>query len=287
VDEAFRASPSVGVDGLRGRDVTMLLAGGAPRLGDKLLVFANEWVYGVQIALREVGHHKATARAEKEVAEAVERLPLRYLEERLDGAALVIDGEVESIGPSPVPDGFNLRSPNYRLAVVRVASALKGKAGERVHVLFPTNPAPPWRTAPRLREHEHAILILRHETALRAPAEYFTALDPGDVRPRDELNRIKIGCKRKKRDDTGFARKETGPMAIKVRVVNMIPQSQSNETNDDSSRDLVAPCCSLLARWFAHCPWNVPVIDPHGSAPRHHSTQLLLQRRHKALRLDA
>ena len=54
VDEAFRASPSVGVDGLRGRDVTMLLAGGAPALGDKLLVFANEWLYGVQIALREV-----------------------------------------------------------------------------------------------------------------------------------------------------------------------------------------------------------------------------------------
>src|ERR1700730_2977228 len=70
VDEAFRASPSVGVGGLRGREVTMLLAGGAPALGDKLLVFANEWLYGTQIALREVAHHKATAQAEKEVAPA-------------------------------------------------------------------------------------------------------------------------------------------------------------------------------------------------------------------------
>jgi hypothetical protein len=191
VDEAFRASPTVGVGGLRGRDVTVRLTGSAPSLGDKLLVFANEWMYGVQIALREVAHYKATERAEKEVVEAVEDLPTRHLEARLEGAALVIEGEVESIGASPIPDGHNLRSPNYRLAVVRVASTLKGKRGQHVNVLFPTNPAPPWRTAPRLKEHEHAVFILRHETHLKAPPEFFTALDPGDVRPRDELNRIK------------------------------------------------------------------------------------------------
>jgi len=69
VDEAFQASPSVGVRGLRGRDVTILLAAGAPALGDKLLVFANEWLYGAQIALREVAHHEATAEVEKEVGD--------------------------------------------------------------------------------------------------------------------------------------------------------------------------------------------------------------------------
>ncbi|MGF6782143.1 hypothetical protein [Paraburkholderia sp. GAS334] len=191
VDEAFRASPSVGVGGLRGREVTMLLAGSAPALGDKLLVFATDWLYGVQIALREVDHLKATAQAEKEVAEAVERLPIRRLEARLDGAVLVVDGEVESIGASPVPDGSMLRSPNYRLAVVRVVSTLKGKGGERVSVLFPTNPAPPWRVAPRLKEHEAAIFILRHETALKAPEHFLTALDPDDVQSRDLLREIK------------------------------------------------------------------------------------------------
>ena len=191
VDEAFRASPSVGVDGLRGREVTILLAGGAPALGDKLLVFAKEWMYGVQIALREVDHLKATVHAEKELAEAVERLPLRHLEARLDGAVLVVDGEVQSVGPSPVPDGSMLRSPNYQLAVVRVVSTLKGKREERVNVLFPTNPAPPWRTAPRLKEHETAVFILRHETALKAHTHFLTALDPDDVQPRDKLSKIK------------------------------------------------------------------------------------------------
>jgi len=128
VDEAFRASPSVGVGGLRGREVTMLLAGGSPALGDRLLVFAKEWLYGVQIALREVDHLKATTQAEKEVVEAVERMPIRHLEARLDGAVLVVDGEVDTIGPSPVPDGLSLRSPNYHLAVVRVVSTLKARA---------------------------------------------------------------------------------------------------------------------------------------------------------------
>lgn len=191
VDEAFRASPSVGIGALRGRDVTILLAGGAPALGDRVLVFANEWLYGAQIALREVAHREATERAEREVLEAVERLPTRHLEARLDGAVLVIEGEVESIRPSPVPDGLSLRSPNYRLAVVRVVSTLKGNAGERVNVLFPTNPAPPWRTAPQLKEHESAVFILRHETELKAPAEFLTVLDRADVQPRDTLNRIK------------------------------------------------------------------------------------------------
>jgi hypothetical protein len=191
VDEAFRASPSVGVEGLRGREVTMLLASGAPALGDKLLVFANEWVYGAQIALREVAHERATARVEKEVAEAVERLPLRHLEARLDGAVLVVEGEVESIGPSPIPDGLTHRSPYYQLAEVRVVSTLKGRGGDHVNVLFPTNPAPPWRTAPRLKEHEHAVFILHHETALKAPANFLTALDPADVQPRDALRTIR------------------------------------------------------------------------------------------------
>ena len=176
--------------------VTILLAGGAPALGDTLLVFAKDWVYGTQIAVREVAHRTATARAEKEVAEAVRRLPARHLEARLDGAALVVDGEVESVGPSPIPDGFSLQSPNYQLAVVRVESALKGRPGRRVNVLFPTNPAPPWRSAPRLTEHETAVLILRHETALNAPREYFTALDPADVRPRDTIDEIQSLLKR-------------------------------------------------------------------------------------------
>ena len=196
VDEAFCASPSVGVDGLRGRDVTILLAGDEPVVGDSLLIFANEWVYGVQIALREVTHRRATAQAVREVVAAVERLPIRHLEARLDGAVLVVDGEVEGVGPSPVPDGFTLRSPNYRLAVVRAESTLKGDRVERVNVLFPTNPAPPWRDAPRLREGQKAVFIFRTETPLQAPEEFLTALDPDDVQPRDMLDEIESLLKR-------------------------------------------------------------------------------------------
>jgi hypothetical protein len=190
VDEAFRASPSVGVGTLRGRDVTIRLADGATDLGDELLVFAEEWLYGVQIAVRERAHRTATEQLEREVVEAVDRLPMRHLEARLDGAELVVEGEVESIGPSPVPDGFSLHSPYYQLAVVRVESTLKGRSGDHVQVLFPTNPAPPWRTAPRLTEHQHAVFILRYETALGAGPQFFTALDPDDVQPREALERI-------------------------------------------------------------------------------------------------
>jgi hypothetical protein len=196
VDEAFRAAPSVGVAGLRDRDVTILTAGEAPAVGDTLIVFANDWVYGTEIALREVAHRRATARAVREVVAAVERLPVSRLEARLDGAVLVVDGEVERVEPSPIPDGFALTSPYYRLAVVRVESTLRGHRAERVNVLFPTNPAPPWRNAPRLRQGQKAVFILRPETALQAPDEFLTAPDPDDVQPRDRLDEIQSLLKR-------------------------------------------------------------------------------------------
>ncbi len=121
----------------------------------------------------------------------MEKLPSRRLEVRLQGAVLVIEGEVESVGQSPVPDGMMLRSPYYRLAVVRVELKLKGDCGEHVNILFPTSPAPPWRDSPRLKEHERAVFLLRHETALKAPSEYFTTLDKDDVQPRDSVNRVR------------------------------------------------------------------------------------------------
>ena len=191
VDEAFRASPSVGTGGLRGREVTIRLAAEGAEVGEKLILFATEWVYGINIALREIGRRKATREVEREVVEAVERLPIRHLESRLDGGVRVIEGEVREIKPSPIPDGFTLRSPNYHLAVVKVVAHLKGKGGESVSVLFPTNPAPPWRSAPRLKLHQKAVFILRHETALKAPAQFFTALDPADVQQRDMVKKIK------------------------------------------------------------------------------------------------
>jgi len=191
VDEAFRASPSVGAGALRGREVTIRLAAEGLDVGDELILFATEWVYGINIALREIGRRRVTPQAERAVVDAVERLPIRHLESRLDGAVRVVAGEVKEIKPSPVPDGFSLRSPNYHLAVVRVEAHLKGRGGGSVNVLFPTNLAPPWSRAPRLKPHQKAVFILRHETALKAPTQFFTALDPADVQQREMATKIK------------------------------------------------------------------------------------------------
>lgn len=193
VDAAFRASASVGLGDLSGREVTILLAGHeVPVLGDQLLFYANDWIYGTQIALREVAHHDATAKAEKEAIEAVERLPVRHLESRLDGAALVIEGKVESIGPSPVKERASFHSPLWKLAVVRVESTLKGKHDqEHVSVLFPTSAGREWAAAPRLKEHQQGIFILRHEASVGAPPHVYNALDREDVQPREQLRHLK------------------------------------------------------------------------------------------------
>jgi hypothetical protein len=192
VDAVLRASPDLG--DLVGQEITIELASGRPALkvGDQEIFYANDWIYGLQIAVREVAHREATPDAEKETMEALENLPVRHLESRLDGAELVVVGVVESIGPSPVKEPASFNAPLWKLALVRVETILKRQQREhqpdQVRVLFPSSDD--WAPAPQFKEHQAGIFLLRHEPQLGLPHDLFTALDPADFQPRAALHRV-------------------------------------------------------------------------------------------------
>ncbi len=189
VDAVLRASPDLG--DLVGQEITIELASGrqAPKVGDQEIFYANDWVYGLQIAVREVAHRAATQEAEKATIEALENLPARHLKSRLDGAELVVAGVVESIGPSPLKEPASFNAPLWKVAELRAETVLKGEPhSKQARVLFPSSDD--WAPVPQFTEHQAGIFLLRHEPQLALPPDLFIAPDPADFQLRTALRQV-------------------------------------------------------------------------------------------------
>jgi hypothetical protein len=192
VDGVFRSGSALG--NLVGRSVTIeLLPGHRPKVGDQEIFFANGLLYGAQIALREVGHLDPGAKVEKDVVAAIDALPARHVGLRLAGAELVVGGTVARIRPSGIKEAVSFHSPKWMVAVIRVSSALKGKAGDdEVEVVFPSSHDQRWSLCPKFHDKQEGIFILRRgaTTDWGLPAHAYTALDHADFQPSDAKARI-------------------------------------------------------------------------------------------------
>ena len=192
VDVVLRAGPALG--SLAGRAVTVELAPNhGMSVGERAVFFTNGLAYGTQVVLREEGHCAATAQNEKEVTAAIEGLPLRQLESRLQAADLVIVGTVRDVRPSGIREPISFHSPKWMRAEVHVANSLKGRRGhDEVAVLFPSARDVRWAHAPRFHERDEGIFLLHRGVAKwGAPADALTALDHADFQPTDALSRIR------------------------------------------------------------------------------------------------
>jgi len=191
VDAVFRAGQALG--DLVGRSLTVQLSRiHIPKVGDQVIFFANGLVYGVQIVVRELGRLDPTAKVEKDVVAAIEALPAHHLRSRLEGAELVVAGTVVHLRPSEIREPASFHSPKWMVGVIHVTSALKGKPGDdEVEVVFPASHDQRWSSAPKFREKQQGIFLLRRGAAQWGlPAHAYTALDYADFQPRDTRARI-------------------------------------------------------------------------------------------------
>lgn len=194
VDATLKASRNVG--NLVGQAITIQLADKRPAMkrGDQAIFYATDWVFGKKVAVRELSHQTATAAAEKQVLETLAQLPLRHLTTRLRAAELVIVGVVEAIKPSPIPEPRSFNAPQWKVATVRIESALRSSkrgsqsGSDAVDVLFPSSDD--WAPAPQFRKRQRGIFLLRHEPKVGIPPEFYAALDPADFQPRNALARV-------------------------------------------------------------------------------------------------
>jgi hypothetical protein len=206
-----------------GQDVTIQLAPGEEvGEGQTLVFYTNGWVFGDSIAVQSVGHDEATAPSVAALA-AHPHDPVRSLQAReaLAQAAqadLIVTGRVSAVrlpaqeaqvratamAAGRTSERISEHAPVWHEAVIDVDEVHKGRRpGKQVVVRFPSSTDVRWYKAPKFHTGQEGVFLLHKEQLPQAkgllaaagvgPSEY-TALDPADVQPLEELPRIKLAA---------------------------------------------------------------------------------------------
>jgi hypothetical protein len=206
VDELVRA-PSA-FEGLVGQRITVLLRSpGSMEAGEQATFFVNAALFGESIAVQEVDHTTATAAAElaPQVTDVIDRLRDSEVRERIAGADVVVTGRVAQVRAAPeqtvaampgMPGPVSEHDPRWMEAVLDVDSVLKGTMPQTpVVLMFPASIDVMWVNAPKFHAGQEATWLLHTdqvpEAARAAFPSVYTALDPGDVLPKEQTERLR------------------------------------------------------------------------------------------------
>lgn len=193
IDRPLRASRALG--DLRGRLVTVETdAADDLQPGTSAVFFADSWLQGEQIAVRERAH--VAADRVDEAAAAVASLPDAHLEERLHDARAVVHAAVTGTRPVPGVD-LGYRDPGWYEAALEIFETLKGDASG-MHLVFPTSKTKSWFLAPRFTAGQRGVFLLHVDApgAEKALADLaldgaVTAFDKADVQPESQLEHVR------------------------------------------------------------------------------------------------
>jgi hypothetical protein len=185
-----------------GKDITVkVLDPHQLSVGQDLVFFANSWVYGKSIALREVGRWAIRGdltHLRQKIVEVEQQLADQKLERYLADAALVISGRVAQIAEVARREGSPEREhdPEWTEAVIVVEHVLARRQGSRDEgksevVLFAASRDIAWRRAPKLHEGQTGVWILHRIKIKELDREEYVVLDSLASWPREQLDRIK------------------------------------------------------------------------------------------------
>jgi hypothetical protein len=186
----------------KGKRVTVRLKGTA-RKGQRAVFFTVGWVSGDGLAVQEMGRQPATdiGTIRKQMDEAEQRDELSSLRKRVGAAEAVVLGKVAETRPfrdKESPPGSE-HDPLWRLAVVVVERAEKGevKEGERVTVAYASSDDVMWFRAPKPVQGQQAVFLLQRRRLEELGETALAVVEPIDVRPPEELERIRSVIGRK------------------------------------------------------------------------------------------
>jgi hypothetical protein len=221
VDRIIASSEALA--GFAGHEITVQLGEKADRVtkGQAYVFYTNGWVFGDGLAVRSVGHEKATKAATATRAiqphDPVRTLASRETRSQAAAAALIVSGRVSAVRlPSAEPktraalavrergaatEPISEHAPLWREAVIDIDQVHRGShKAKQVVVRFPSSNDVRWHRAPKFRAGQEGVFLL-HKGQASAGAKAtralesaevgdYTALDPADVQPLDELPRI-------------------------------------------------------------------------------------------------
>lgn len=178
---------------LEGRTVTLFREAGAPLLtNDQYVFFAQTWLVGDNVAVREIGRLAVGAKDDlgREIQSSQRRLSDNRLVGRLSAVDVVAVGTVTRIEPAARKPTAPVSEHNaqWQRALMEITSVLKGNPPPGpVTLLFPATLDVAWVGTPRPRIDQQAVWLLSYNRDLQG----YTALDPLDVQPVDQADRIR------------------------------------------------------------------------------------------------
>ncbi len=197
-----------------GDDVTVLVQDpDSFQEGAQATFYAEGWILGDGVAVREVGHElsvqtmEAATISEKrsEVSQIRSDLSDADLRARIEAADMVCVGSVVSVRPAtrlaaaPGTRPITEHDADWQEAVILVETGIKGvEAGEQVVVRFPASQDIAWHGAPKFTEGQEGTFIMQRDQVTGVPeatlagnqVPAYTALSPESVLPKEEAARV-------------------------------------------------------------------------------------------------
>jgi len=188
------------------------------RDGARVTFYANGWIFGNGLAVREVGHEVspeispvsepgASSPRREEFAQVRKELSDAELRSRVQKADVVVVGRVTAIRPQalrPVGAQSNLvlseHDPDWQEAVVQVESGIKGaRDGQEIVIRFPRSLDVAWYRAPKFSLGQEGTFVLQRDTMSGSPkamlggaeVDAYVAGSRQDVLPKNEAPRVR------------------------------------------------------------------------------------------------
>jgi hypothetical protein len=170
--------------------------------GQQRVIFAKPWLYGESITVQEVGQFEVqgeTSSLHKQVTDTIQNLADKKLQQHLDEINIVVLGKVSQINEVETSDSdeghenepLEVDAPLYFKAIVEVEDVIKGKLSDKhVEVLFNNNLDKSNYNTPKFKPGQEGIFLLHKQQIKELNMEAFTALDPTDFQPKDQLAHI-------------------------------------------------------------------------------------------------
>jgi hypothetical protein len=159
-----------------GEEITLQLQNiSGASVGTRVTFYADGWILGKGIALREIGRTAMPATADaaqqlqtrKTFHETRQRMIEANIRARIDSADVVALGEV--IGIQPSTSGASRRitehDPNWQDAIVKVSKGMKGVAdGAEIVLRFPASMDVAFYGMPKFKKGDERVMMMRTDT---------------------------------------------------------------------------------------------------------------------------
>jgi hypothetical protein len=184
--------------------------------GTQATFYADGWIFGAGVAVKEVGHEvlpnggtpaAAASAGQKTYGQLQQEISDQDLQRRVATADYVVVGRITDVHRWIVPKSAAARyrtsehSANWHEAVLQIQSILKGPRakGNKMIIRFPQSRDVAWTNAPRFEKKQQGIFFLKKdEVSGDATAslggytvDAYTCLTPGDWLPMSDEGRVR------------------------------------------------------------------------------------------------